>query len=249
MIIDLEKRWPQQPGEPTVISVGFMPGAPRHLQELVIEAAKEWEKCNIRFEWGPPEKSDIRIAITIAFNKSEESSWTVVGTEAKRLSSDTPTMELTWANNENAFRHSILHEFGHVLGAEHEHCSPYFPYHWNRAVIESAFERQLGSREKAIDMLRRNMKRRIPPNQPNVLISRFDEKSIMMYVLHKEWLRWHNDFKKEPRHFLENHDLSALDIRTMKEAYPRQLSFTSSPKVSLAVLGTLLIIIGIKYKA
>jgi hypothetical protein len=49
MIIHLGKRWPQQPGCIASISVGFITGGSPHHQALVMDAAKEWERCSDPF--------------------------------------------------------------------------------------------------------------------------------------------------------------------------------------------------------
>jgi hypothetical protein len=215
MIIHLGKRWPQQPGCIAIVSVGFITGGSPHHQALVMDAAKEWERCNIKLDWGPPEESHVRIA----FNT--ESSFSYLGIDAKGVDSKKPTMGLDVRDNDRDLRSTILHEFGHTLGAVHEYFSPYFPYDWNRVAIENYFEEKLGSREKTVDKLDIDIVRQTRPNQPHHLISTFDEKSIMMYSMKRDWLRRHDKFKQEPKRLARDESPTMMDIQKMKEAYTR----------------------------
>jgi hypothetical protein len=56
-----------------------------------------------------------------------------IETDAKKVTNKSlPTMRLKWKNQANEMNRQILHEFGR---AEHEHCSPNFPYNWKKAPV------------------------------------------------------------------------------------------------------------------
>jgi len=63
------------------------------------------------------------------------------GTAALDVPADEPTMVLGFEADDltpeydDWFQGMVRHEFGHALGAVHEHQSPVFPYHWNRQAV------------------------------------------------------------------------------------------------------------------
>jgi len=184
-------------------------------RNLVEDAAKEWEKCNIKFIWSPtPENSDVRIAFNTG--RSYSKAWI----EAKSVDRENPTMELIGKESDKELKRHVLHEFGHMLGARHEHFSPHFPYKWNRQVVESYWEKKLGNRAQAVKKVKDDIIYRLQPNEPHHFISKeFDEKSIMTYCIEKDWLLWHDKFKKQPKRIWGNYHLTSMDIQKMTEAY------------------------------
>lgn len=70
-------------------------------------------------------QSPIRGDIRISFRQSH-TSWSFVGTQAKRLSSHEPTMNLGCIDSETMYatpaeESMILHQLAHALGLLHEH--------------------------------------------------------------------------------------------------------------------------------
>jgi len=65
-------------------------------------------------------------------------SWSYVGTGAKNIAQDQPTMNFGWFNDQTAdteFSRTVIHEFGHALGCIHEQASPVANIPWNKPVV------------------------------------------------------------------------------------------------------------------
>jgi serralysin len=87
-------------------------------------------------------------------------SWSYIGTDARHIPQNQPTMNYGWLqeNTPDTEYHVVLHEFGHALGLIHEIQVPavglpwnkeavyyYFssaPYYWNKEIVDhEIFER------------------------------------------------------------------------------------------------------------
>ena len=94
-------------------------------QQTVQDIIKQWENySNITFRKVDDQNATIRITFD-----PNDGSYSALGTDAKLPDFDGwNTMNLGWvlegAENADENRGTILHEFGHVLGLNHEHQSP-----------------------------------------------------------------------------------------------------------------------------
>jgi hypothetical protein len=100
--------------------------------------------------------------------------------------SDRPTMELgglTTARNPAERRAFILHEFGHALGALHEHQRLGARLTWQTEVVYKYFEDKYGM--SRVDIYRNVMR---PFDESSAAASTpFDRQSVMMYPILKEF--------------------------------------------------------------
>ena len=109
-----------RPGERIPIKISFLNGT-NQLNSFVEEAARTWELyANIKFVFvSPLEDSHIRV-------RYGKRSWSYIGIAAlnpKFKGKATMSLEITpGLDHENIS--TILHEFGHALGFQHEHSSP-----------------------------------------------------------------------------------------------------------------------------
>ena len=74
--------------------------------------------------------------IRISFAPGGSSSY--IGLDAFVVPKDRPTMKLGWlkpATPDEEYDRVVLHEFGHALGAIHEHQSPHGGIPWDRAKV------------------------------------------------------------------------------------------------------------------
>lgn len=102
-------------------------------KQMIINAINQWQAyVNLRFEFidgrkGTPgyQKGDIRI--TTQYDKN----WSLLGTTARVQARSTPTMSLGVKPSDPKFVSTVMHEFGHALGADHEHQHPYANIPWD----------------------------------------------------------------------------------------------------------------------
>jgi hypothetical protein len=57
---------------------------------------------------------------------------------------------LSFLQNSEGFRRTVIHEFGHAIGFRHEHISPNLAYNWNEAQIIADMQQQGWGADKAV---------------------------------------------------------------------------------------------------
>lgn len=129
LAVPVEKKW----ANGRTLRVAFLDGATA-LHEEVSRLAEQWTLENsLSFAWGVPgEEADIRIT----FEGSGD--WSQVGTDARSVKPGWPTMclgSLAFSVDDTEVRQTVLHEFGHALGAIHEHQSPASGIPWDRPAV------------------------------------------------------------------------------------------------------------------
>lgn len=146
-------KWPNDIRFPLSLTVRFLNGRDFQKQK-VMQYAKEW---NLASASTPDRGSKIRIKfipydvttpgnvadIRIMFQDGKGSS-SYVGTEAKRIAQDQPTMFYGWVTEdepEQWIRQVVLHEFGHALGFVHEHQSPVGDIPWDKEAVYDYYHR------------------------------------------------------------------------------------------------------------
>jgi len=138
MVMAFTKYWARG----RTLKIEFMNNLPDILKHPFIEAASLWlPYVNLKFEFVTQGPSDIRIAMNDSIHRSE------VGTDALLVPQDKPTMEFNltqiltnkMVNNQLVkkpdFDRTVLHEFGHMLGAVHEHQHPQSNIPWDQAKL------------------------------------------------------------------------------------------------------------------
>jgi hypothetical protein len=131
--------------------------------------------------------------------------------DATRHPQGQPSMNFGWlttASTDADVSSVVLHEFGHALGAIHEHQSPSGAIEWNEQVVLQACARMRWDEAQC----RFNILDRYSPQ--GMKYTRLDPSSIMMYAFPPEWTNnrmataW-------------NVSLSALDRQFISALYPR----------------------------
>lgn len=149
------------------ITVGFLDGTIEDW-ERVVRIAKEWEACgNFSFVEELPEKSVVRVSF------EGVGSWSFVGTDALSIRTG-PTINFGWLAGETSefeWRRVVLHEFGHVLGLEHEHKHSSYSFLDRQKAIE--FLRKQGWDDEKIGQ---NLF-----NNEGLEETEFDIDSVMLY--------------------------------------------------------------------
>jgi hypothetical protein len=140
--------------------------------------------------------------IRISFVKGK-GSWSTNGNNALKLGKDKATMNFGWLDVR-----TILHEFGHVLGMEHEHQGPYSNIQWNSSAVYKFYQSALQWDTARVD--NQIIKKR---NYLDVIGSEFDPLSIMLYFFDS---RLTTNNLGTP----ENHRLSGYDVVWIAKTYP-----------------------------
>jgi hypothetical protein len=168
----------------------------------------------------PP--SDIRVH----FSASTETGgrWSLVGTDAIRLRlNHAPSMNLQGLATANLadtkvktfYRRVVIHEFGHALGLEHEHQSPYSTCA-NAIDPDRLTEPPLGWTKNQISF---NLG--LFNDKGSLILDgvAVDKKSIMYYVLEKKYYR--TEASQDCILGQDNNDISARDQALVDDLYPR----------------------------
>lgn len=123
--------WPN--GSKIKVSLNGSTKTLRDLKDKVIQYASQWEQfANIDFEFVT---NDATAPIRVGFLR--DGHWSYIGTYAKTIPSNQPTMNLEINSRTSATELSrvILHEFGHALGMIHEHQHPLVSIPWDKEKV------------------------------------------------------------------------------------------------------------------
>jgi hypothetical protein len=168
LAVELAALW--EPG--TELRVSFLDGR-RALAERVTEVAREWTRyANIAIV-----ATEMPAPIRVSFRGP--ASWSLVGRRALSADPGAPTVNLALDDPSASDRveGTILHEFGHVLGAIHEHASPSASVPWNREAVYAYYGR-LGWNRDRVDRNVLNVYERSAARATD-----FDAHSIMTYPI------------------------------------------------------------------
>jgi hypothetical protein len=192
-----------------VLNVRFLDGDAT--QRKKVEArAHQWEQyANITFKFGAA-RAEIRISFT------QDGSWSGVGTDClveDYFKPDEPTMNFGWLTadtDDEEYDRVVLHEFGHALGAIHEHQNPAAGIKWNKPAVYRYFGGPPNNWSK--EDVDHNLFDRYSKTQTN--FTAFDRKSIMLYAFPAE-------LTLDGRGTQSNSRLSAKDKGFMLKNYPK----------------------------
>jgi hypothetical protein len=244
------------------IKVAFRGGTPE-LHDFIAKAASEWVKyANISFDFGYDvnnktnrtwSNADTSYVADIRVGFDQGGYWSVIGTDCIDPAVVPPnSTSLNLYNFDNKLPEDasgiVIHEFGHALGAEHEHQNP-----MNGCENEFRFDDDPGYLKKQdfygqyinddngrrpglytwlggfpnkwpTDMVDRNL--RSIPNSSAFIIGTFDVKSVMKYYF-PDWM-FKNGINSPCYSPGENLILSAGDINGIRTVYPLKGSPLSS---------------------
>lgn len=198
-IADNDKRWPDG-----VVTVA-LDLKDEKSKALVVDAIREWahHTPTLHFNIVDGKKGDIRISD----DEGLKGNWSAIGTAARDIDEDQPTMHLNRTDDSKKFRGTALHEFGHALGLLHEHQHPQNTLDWNEPEAYDYYTSNIFSEA----MVREHILE--PDNRPGLQITPYDQRSVMHYEVPAA-LR-HNG-QATPH----NTTLSAGDKQTIRMLYP-----------------------------
>jgi hypothetical protein len=214
-VVQKTLRWPGD-----LARVCFFDGA-MEAREHVAQVAIRWTaSTSLKLDFGPPNNrrscdpknlSDIRVS----FRGSGY--WSYVGTQAKDINPYKQTLNLEGIDKASFDLDNdgtILHEFGHAIGFEHEHQSPVGgcdeQFNWSYLYTS------LGWSKEEVD---RNMRAlSVSSSMDGLLVTPFDGKSIMLYSLAAAAF-------KDPEHAScyiaeRNNEISTVDHKAAATVYP-----------------------------
>ncbi|HEV8322608.1 MAG TPA: hypothetical protein VG389_13410 [Myxococcota bacterium] len=207
------KKW-RAKGE--TLRVRFMDGS-KTQRAKVRKQAEEWlSYANVKFNWKGGAQAEIRISF-----EADDGSWSAVGTDClhtEYFKKSEPTMNFGWLRDDTddvEYRRVVVHEFGHALGAIHEHQNPKGGIVWNEQAVIAAFSGPPNN-WSAEDILS-NVIDKYSLDQLNA--TSFDPKSIMLYAFPRDLIKGPPSLAKKGTQ--ENTDLSAKDKTFIGKMYPK----------------------------
>ncbi len=187
MAIYSSKKWEKN----AQLRVRFVQRPSLIIENRLTGFAKQWEQlCSVRLLFTQQSDAEIKIAFA---NKGSSS---LIGTDAllTRSQPNRATMNFGWLTDtldDARFRAVVLHEFGHALGAIHEHNHPNADVPWNTAAVFEYYRRTQGWDDATIqeNVLKRYNRLQINDEDRG----EYDRKSIMHYPVDPKLLTNPND--------------------------------------------------------
>jgi hypothetical protein len=193
------------------LNIAFLDGSKIQKDKVKFHANQWLKYANLKFDFNDRADAEIRISFI-----ADDGSWSAIGTDSLHRPSfplGEPTMNYGWLRDDTddiEYRRVVLHEFGHALGAIHEHQNPDGGPEWNVPEVIAQFSGPPNNwSRKDIDF---NILQKYSASQLNG--TKFDPKSIMLYEFPPELLKNHVGTRN-------NTTLSAADKRFIKKMYPK----------------------------
>ena len=185
----------------STLRVKFLEGTPE--QQATAKAQALWwtEQANLNFEF--TDASDAEIRVTFDPN---DGAWSWVGTDARKIPFNQPTMNLGFLDGGTAG-----HEFGHSIGLGHEHQNPLGGIEWNEDVVIKSLSGPPNNWTE--DQIRFNVLNKYSMDQ--IRGTQFDPESIMLYFFPGTWVK--SGIGTRANDVLSNLDKMFIASR---EAYP-----------------------------
>jgi len=204
-VADPSRLWTRPTEGPLVLRVRFLGGTPARCDEVLGHARAWCEDAAI--ELVESEAYDAQIRVSFAPGRGN---WSYIGTDAVHPNIGFAQASMNLVDIDPA---TVLHEFGHALGLDHEHQHPQATLRLNPQQILTEMMKPPNS--WSLDDVKRNILDRLVP--ADVTTTPFDPASIMAYRIPQTWLL---DGEGLP----QNTCLSAGDIALVCTLYGARLA-------------------------
>lgn len=167
---------------PSVCSKGMAKSVCENaVADAVMKTIAAWSQYgNIYFRKAAWNEADIRVQFL------EDGSYSYVGTDSKFTTGRTMNLAFSFLDSATEFRGTVLHEFGHAIGLEHEHISPNVAYNWNESQILAETAKWGWNAEKTRFNIINNLLK--GQSKSAFYTTQFDPNSIMIYSIPKTWV-------------------------------------------------------------
>jgi hypothetical protein len=202
-LINYSKLW----ANGRTLKIAFIDGPDAEHKQKIIDAASQWlPYINLKFEFVDDLQGEIRIATRNNDNSS------MLGTDALLIHPDWPTMNLGVKPEHEDFEVIVTHEFGHALGAMHEHQHPKANIPWDKPKVYELYQnREMNPLTK--EQIDRNLFE--PFNTLEAIYTPYDRKSIMHHPVA-------NTLTLGNWEIPINRKISKKDKKLMKLLYPKR---------------------------
>ena len=204
MALEAGKKW----ANGRTLGVYFMDGSATQKARVREQAMKWGQFANIKLDFSAAKaRAQIRISFV-----ADQGSWSYIGTDCLGIAKTRPTMNFGWLKDDTdatEYERVVVHEFGHALGAIHEHQNPKGGIQWNLPAVYAYFAGppNFWSKEQT-DI---NVIGKYSVDQLNA--STFDPDSIMLYHFDAALIKGGKATKFNTR-------MSPGDKRFIKKQYP-----------------------------
>ena len=202
-LINYSKLW----ANGRTLKIAFIDGPDDAHKQKIIDAASQWlPYINLNFDFVDGLEGDIRIATKNNVNSS------MLGTDALLIHPAWQTMDLGVKPEDADFDVIVTHEFGHALGAMHEHQHPEANIPWDKPKVYAFYQnREMNPLTK--EQVDRNLFQ--PFDTIDAIYTPYDRKSIMHHPVA-------NTLTLGDWEIPINRKISKKDKRLMKLLYPKR---------------------------
>jgi hypothetical protein len=158
------------------LGVYFMDGSQIQRDKVKAKAIEWCRYADIQFNFSASKaNAEVRVSFV-----ADPGSWSYIGTDNLGIPKNEPTMNFGWLEDntdDTEYNRVVIHEFGHALGAIHEHQNPKGGIKWNEAAVYAFFAGPPNNWSH--DDTFHNVIEKYSVDQLNA--SEFDGDSIMLY--------------------------------------------------------------------